>query len=62
MATLLPSASYAASLTQVATELVLSVDVSGSVNTTEFNLQKQGYVDAFRDTTIQQQISNLTGG
>jgi Protein of unknown function (DUF1194) len=56
-----PSASFAASI-GVATELVLSVDVSGSVDTSEFNLQKQGYVNAFRDTTLQNQISNLPGG
>ncbi|MBW4626723.1 MAG: PEP-CTERM sorting domain-containing protein [Brasilonema octagenarum HA4186-MV1] len=55
-----PSASFAA--TVVGTELVLSVDVSGSVDTNEFNLQKQGYVNAFRNPTIQNQISALPGG
>ena len=34
-------------------ELALLVDVSGSVDATEFNLQKQGYVNAFNDAAIQ---------
>ena len=34
-------------------ELALLVDVSGSVDSTEFNLQKQGYVNAFNDAAIQ---------
>ncbi|MEO5939097.1 MAG: DUF1194 domain-containing protein [Sphingomonas sp.] len=34
-------------------ELALLVDVSGSVDTTEFNLQRQGYVNAFNDAAIQ---------
>ncbi|KAB8319886.1 PEP-CTERM sorting domain-containing protein [Tolypothrix campylonemoides VB511288] len=55
-----PSASYAATI--VSTELVLSVDVSGSVDTNEFNLQRQGYVNAFRNPTIQNQIAALPGG
>ncbi|PMB50960.1 PEP-CTERM sorting domain-containing protein [Fischerella thermalis CCMEE 5205] len=54
-----PSA-FAATI--VGTELVLSVDVSGSVNSTEFNLQRQGYVDAFRNPTIQEQIAKIPGG
>jgi hypothetical protein len=33
-------------------ELVLAVDASGSVNTYRFELQKQGYVDAFRDPRV----------
>jgi len=33
-------------------ELSLLVDVSGSVNTTEFNLQKQGYANAFHNVNI----------
>jgi hypothetical protein len=40
-------------------ELSLLVDVSGSVSSSEFNLQKQGYVDAFRDPNI---ISAIQGG
>ena len=34
-------------------ELALLVDVSGSVTATEFNLQRQGYVDAFNSAAIQ---------
>ncbi len=34
-------------------ELALLVDVSGSVDSTEFNLQRQGYVNAFNDSAIQ---------
>ena len=39
-------------------ELVLAVDVSTSVDSTEFNLQKQGYVDAFNNPVIQQAIND----
>ncbi|GAA6618952.1 PEP-CTERM sorting domain-containing protein [Scytonema sp. NUACC26] len=55
-----PLASFAA--TVVDTELVLSVDVSGSVDNNEFNLQRQGYVNAFKNPSIQNQIANLPGG
>jgi len=39
--------------------LSLVIDVSGSVSTDEYNLQMDGYANAFRDATIQ---SNLLGG
>ncbi|MDA0865560.1 MAG: DUF1194 domain-containing protein [Cyanobacteria bacterium] len=42
----------ASAATFVTTELVLSVDASASVNGTEFNLQRQGYVNAFRDPEL----------
>jgi Protein of unknown function (DUF1194) len=42
----------AASLTSVDLELSLLVDVSGSVNSTEFNLQKQGYVNVFSNGSL----------
>jgi len=42
----------AASLTPVDLELSFLVDVSGSVDNNEFNLQKQGYVDAFNDGSL----------
>ena len=45
-------------LTTVDLELALLIDVSGSVDTTEFNLQKQGYVNAFQDATIQASIAS----
>ena len=46
----------------VGLELMLLVDVSGSVNATEYNLQKQGYVDAFNNATVQNAITNSQGG
>ncbi|MEW5966308.1 MAG: DUF1194 domain-containing protein [Pseudomonadota bacterium] len=46
----------------VALELALLVDVSGSVDSTEYSLQKNGYVNAFNDPTIQSAIASLTGG
>ncbi|RUT10257.1 hypothetical protein DSM106972_007520 [Dulcicalothrix desertica PCC 7102] len=42
----------AATLTPVDLELSLLVDVSGSVNNSEFNLQKQGYVDVFNSSDL----------
>lgn len=52
----------AANALPVALELALLVDVSGSVDATEYNLQKTGYVNAFNDPVIQAQIAALTGG
>ncbi|ARV63271.1 hypothetical protein BZZ01_27525 [Nostocales cyanobacterium HT-58-2] len=60
LGTLSPSASFAATI--VGTELVLSVDVSGSITSSEFNLQRKGYANAFRNPTIQNQIAALPGG
>jgi hypothetical protein len=45
--------------TQVGLELALLMDVSGSVDATEFNLQRQGYVNAFQSAAVQNAI---TGG
>ena len=45
----------------VALELQLLVDVSGSVDANEFNLQKGGYVAAFQDPVIQAAIAALAG-
>lgn len=39
-------------------ELALVIDVSGSVNQTEFELQRDGYVDAFRSLAIKQAIQD----
>ncbi|MBD2344575.1 DUF1194 domain-containing protein [Anabaena subtropica] len=44
------TSAYAATL--VDTELSLLVDVSGSISASEFNLQKQGYVDAFNNADL----------
>ena len=54
----LSASAQAASLTSVDLELSLLLDVSGSVNTSEFNLQRQGYVDAFNNPAIISQIQN----
>lgn len=48
--------------TAVGLELMLLVDVSGSVNTTEYNLQKQGYVTAFQNAAVQAAILGSQGG
>jgi hypothetical protein len=46
----------------VALELQLLVDVSGSVDTNEFNLQKAGYVQAFQSAAVQAAIAATAGG
>jgi hypothetical protein len=51
-----------ASAVPVGVELALLVDVSGSVDTTEYNLQKTGYVNAFQNALIQSYIANTPGG
>jgi hypothetical protein len=43
-------------------ELALLVDVSGSISTSEFNTQKQGYVNAFNSAAVQNAISSGTEG
>ena len=40
-------------------ELILAVDVSGSIDDQEARLQRQGYVDAFRDAEV---IAAITSG
>jgi hypothetical protein len=52
----------AAAQTPVDLQLVLAVDVSGSVNTARFELQKQGYVAAFRSPRLLQAIRSGTTG
>jgi len=39
-------------------ELVLALDSSGSVNSREFNLQLQGYIDAFRNPAVVDAVTN----
>lgn len=51
-----------ASAVNVALELALLVDISGSVDTAEYNLQKTGYVNAFNNAIIQGNIASLSGG
>lgn len=51
-----------ASATAVALELALLVDVSGSVDSSEYALQRDGYKNAFMNATLQANIASLTGG
>ncbi len=46
----------------VSLELVLSIDVSGSVSAGEFNLQRNGYVAAFQSAALQNAILAAPGG
>lgn len=51
-----PLVSGTASAAPVGLELVLAVDVSGSVNGSEYALQKTGYVNAFKSAAVQAAI------
>jgi len=51
-----------ASAVPVGLELMLLIDVSGSVNLTEYGLQKQGYVNAFNSSAVQNAILGSQGG
>ena len=53
---------FTASAIPVGLELALLTDVSGSVDNTEYLLQKNGYVQAFQDAIIQANIASITGG
>ncbi|MEM9541423.1 MAG: DUF1194 domain-containing protein [Cyanobacteria bacterium P01_E01_bin.42] len=55
-------ASPALSATLVGTELVLSVDVSGSIDSNEYILQQEGYVNAFRNTDFIDIVTGIEGG
>jgi hypothetical protein len=46
----------------VGLELVLLVDVSGSVDASEYNLQKSGYVQAFQSAAVQNAILGSVDG
>lgn len=48
--------------TPVGLELVLLVDVSGSVDSTEYALQKTGYVNAFQSAALQSAILGSVDG
>ncbi|WP_323205205.1 DUF1194 domain-containing protein [Synechococcus sp. BA-132 BA5] len=54
----LPSASFAQS---VDTELILSFDVSGSISTEEYELQRDGYVNAFSLPNIRSAVLGQNG-
>ena len=51
-----------ASATAVGLELMLLVDVSGSVDSAEYDLQKNGYVNAFNSVAVQNAILASQGG
>lgn len=57
----LPLALYmsAVNAVQVDTELVLLIDVSGSVNDIEYSLQKTGYSNAFRSAAVLSAIESV---
>ncbi len=55
-------APVAAHAVPVGMELILLVDVSGSVDGTEYGLQKTGYVNAFNNPTVQAAIAGTAGG
>jgi hypothetical protein len=58
----LTSSAAAAPATPVAVQLVLAVDVSGSVNQARFELQREGYAAAFRSPAVQQAIRSTSTG
>jgi hypothetical protein len=51
-----------ANAVSVGLELLLLVDVSGSVDANEYNLQKTGYVNAFNSAAVQNAIFGSQGG
>lgn len=60
--TLVAAPLSATASTQVDVELQLLVDVSGSIDDTEFVLQRNGYANAFRNLNIQNSILDTDGG
>lgn len=45
----------------VSVELVMLVDSSGSIDSNEFDLQRQGYIDAFRDEALHEAVEIQDG-
>lgn len=60
--TLLSASVASAAPTPVDLELFLSVDVSGSVDGSEFDFQKLGYVQAFQSAVVQAAIASKPNG
>lgn len=54
-------APFTASAIPVGLELAILTEVSGSISSREYRLQKNGYVAAFQDPRIQQAISAIGG-
>lgn len=53
---------HAEAATSVGLELYLLADVSGSIDASEFNLQRTGYVNAFQSAAVQNAILNNPTG
>jgi hypothetical protein len=51
-----------AKASHISLALSLAIDVSGSVSTAEYNLQRQGYVTAFQSAAVQSAIAALPNG
>lgn len=49
-------------VTNVFQELFLSLDVSGSIDNAEFDLYKQGYVNAFNDAAVRAKVADTFAG
>jgi hypothetical protein len=62
LAAFVAQARPAAAQTEVALQLVLAVDASGSVDNRRFELQKQGYAAAFRNPQVLRSIQSLMSG
>jgi hypothetical protein len=56
------AAARTAAAEPVSVQLVLAVDVSGSVDQSRFELQREGYAAAFRSAAVQQAIRSTTTG
>lgn len=53
---------FSAKAISVGLELALLVDVSGSIDVNEYNLQRSGYVQAFQNAAIHNLIGQVSGG
>jgi len=62
LSTVFATAQAMAAPVAVDLELVLAVDVSGSVDSTEYNGQKNGYIAAFNDAAVQSSIFDTSDG
>lgn len=51
-----------AKASHISLALSLAIDVSGSVDASEFNLQKMGYIQAFQSSAVQNAIASLPDG
>ncbi len=58
----LSTLAYSAKAVTVGLELALLVDVSGSVDATEYGWQKGGYAQAFQSASVHNLISQVPGG